>query len=313
MSSRPIRFGLASFSNRWYLPSHDDWIEKVKQIEKLGFSSIYIPDHFGTFAPQWEPIATMAAIAALTKKLTVGTSVMNIDYRHPAVLAQASATIHMISDGRHELGIGAGWLQDEYRQLGIPFYSPRIRFERFNEAVQIIKSIWTDQSTTFEGKHFQISGLPKSVLLADGETPKLLIGGGGPRMMRFGGKHADIVNMWRSSSETYRDHNLENLGKKIDHVRKGALSVGRDLDDVELSLWIPRVIITDEPEKEIQVLADTYNLAVEDVSNSITLLIGTEDQIRETLMKYVGVGVTYFLVAFRSFEDIELFADMIIQ
>jgi len=105
--TKPIRFGIATFCNRWYMPTQQDWREKVLQIEKLGYSSIFIPDHFGTFEPQWEPISTIAAIASITKKINVGTIVLSVDYRHPAVIAHASATIHMISNGRHELGIGA--------------------------------------------------------------------------------------------------------------------------------------------------------------------------------------------------------------
>ena len=144
---QPFRFGLATFNNRWYTPTKDNWIQAINHIEELGFSSIFIPDHF---EPQWEPVATLAAVAAVTKDLKVGTSVFDVDYRHPVVLAQSSATIHTISNGRHEFGIGAGWLKDEYLKTGIQFDPAWKRIQRLEEAVKIIKSLWINESTTLQ-------------------------------------------------------------------------------------------------------------------------------------------------------------------
>ena len=311
--SKPIRFGLATFYNQVYIPTQLDWKKKVLQIEKLGYSSIYIPDHFGTFSQQWEPIATMAAIASITNKLNVGTSVLSIDYRHPAVIAHASATIHMISNGRHELGIGAGWLKEEYRQLGIPFHSPKTRVDRFEEAVQIIQSMWKDDITNIDGKHFQVTDLPRSTPMKKGERPRLLIGGSGSKMMRLAGKYADIVNITRGAKEHFTESTIQRLQRKVERVKSSAVASDRDSSDIEFSVWIPRVIITDEPEKELEKLSSQYEIPVKGLLESTSLLIGTPETVRDRLLEYADIGVTYYLVAFNSFDQVKLFAESVIK
>ena len=125
--ARPFRFGVQVSS----LPPQE-WILRVRRIEELGFSSLFFPDHFGT---QWEPTAGIAAAAAVSERLQVGSLVYDVDYRHPVVLAKTAATIHLISGGRHEFGIGAGWMESEYREAGIGFDRPGVRIERLEEAV----------------------------------------------------------------------------------------------------------------------------------------------------------------------------------
>jgi probable F420-dependent oxidoreductase len=311
--TRPIRFGLATFYNRVYTPTQQDWKEKVLQIENLGYSSIFIPDHFGTFDPQWEPIATMAAISAITKKINVGTSVLSIDYRHPAILALASSTIHMISNGRHELGIGAGWLKEEYKQLGIPFHPPKTRLERFEEAVQIIQSMWNDDVTNVNGNHFQVMDLPRSTPMQKEERPRLMIGGGGSRMMRLAGKYADIVNITRGAKEHFTEATLETLQQKVERVKSGAHSVSRDPDDIEFSVWIPRVVVTDEPSKELEKLEKEFKYPVDDIRKSTSILVGTPDEVKSRLMEYANIGVTYYLGAFSSFDQVKLFGESVIK
>jgi alkanesulfonate monooxygenase SsuD/methylene tetrahydromethanopterin reductase-like flavin-dependent oxidoreductase (luciferase family) len=116
------------------LPS-TEWVTRVRQIEKLGYSTLFWPDHF---RPQWEPVAALAAAASVTKRLHIGSLVYCVDYRHPVVLAKAAATIHLLSGGRHEFGIGAGWMESDYVQAGIRFEPPRFRIERLNEALETL-------------------------------------------------------------------------------------------------------------------------------------------------------------------------------
>jgi alkanesulfonate monooxygenase SsuD/methylene tetrahydromethanopterin reductase-like flavin-dependent oxidoreductase (luciferase family) len=127
---RPFRFGILSSS----LPANG-WIEWLRRIEGLGYSAIHWPDHFG---PQIDPVVAMAAAAGVTQKLRLGSLVCCVDYRHPVVYAKAAASIHALSGGRHEFGIGAGWMEDDYTQAGIPFDKPSVRIERLDEALQII-------------------------------------------------------------------------------------------------------------------------------------------------------------------------------
>ena len=138
---KPFRFGVQV----GMLPA-ESWRERVRRIEALGYSTLFFPDHFST---QWEPVAGLAAVAAATERLNVGSLVYDVDYRHPVVLAKAAATIQLLSGGRHEFGIGAGWMQTDYVEAGIAYDRPGVRIERLEEALQIIRSMWANERTGF--------------------------------------------------------------------------------------------------------------------------------------------------------------------
>src|SRR5258705_2807518 len=161
----------------------DSWTERVRAYERLGYSTVFCPDHFG---PQWDPTVLLAAAAAVTAKLNVGSLVYDVDYRHPVIHAKGAATIQYLSGGRHEFGIGAGWMQTDYDEAGMSYDSPGTRISRLDEALQIIKSMWVNERTTFAGKHYTVTNIARAV---DGGTkpPKILIGGGGARRPQLGG------------------------------------------------------------------------------------------------------------------------------
>jgi probable F420-dependent oxidoreductase len=286
---KPFRFGLATFGSRWYSPNQENWVSAVKHIEELGFSTIFIPDHF--MEPQWEPVAAMAAVAAVTKKLKVGTSVFDVDYRHPVILAQASATIHMISNGRHEFGIGAGWYKDEYLKAGIPFDPAWKRIQRLEEAVKIIKSLWINETTSFEGKHYQIKELHRISPPFEGR-PSLLIGGGGKTMLRLAGRHADIVNISASIPKGVYDREVvlasssDKLKEKLEWIHGSAAKVGRDPDELEISMWSPRIKITDDPNSFLKPWAERFKMSYEELNNWTYLLVGSAHEIREKLIQW---------------------------
>ena len=185
--THPFRFGVQLQE----LPV-GSWIEEVRRIEALGYSTIFWPDHF---SPQWDPTTALAAVAAVTERVNVGTLVYDVDYRHPVIHAKASATLQVLSGGRHEFGLGAGWMQTDYEQAGMDYDRPGIRIERLDEALQIIRSMWQQETTSFEGRHYQIREVPQAVRPAPDRPPKILIGGGGPRILRLAGRHADIVGI----------------------------------------------------------------------------------------------------------------------
>jgi len=313
---KPFRFGLVTFSDAWYSPTQGNWRSAVKHIEELGFSTIFIPDHF---RPQWEPVATMAAVAAVTDKINVGTSVFDVDYRHPVVLAQASATIHLLSNGRHEFGIGAGWLKSEYEKAGIPFDPAWKRIQRLEEAVKIIKSLWTNEITSFEGKHYKIKELHRiSPPLKD--RHRLLIGGGGKAMMRLAGRHADIVNISASvpkgtyDRDVVRSSSSSKLREKLEWIHDSAARVGRSNDELEISLWSPRIKITDDPDTLYKPIAERYDISIEDVRDWTYLLYGSGHDIREKLKRLnEDYCINYILVAGRSIDEIERFAKEVIK
>ena len=184
---RPFRFGVQVSS----LPE-TGWQERVRRIEALGYSSLFCPDHFG---PQWDPVALLAAAASVTETLKVGSLVYDVDYRHPVILAKAAATVQILSAGRHEFGIGAGWMKSDYDEAGLTYDRPGIRIERLEEALQIIRGMWTQERTSFEGGHYRVSQIAQAAELPSGGQPKILIGGGGQKVLSVAGRYADIVGI----------------------------------------------------------------------------------------------------------------------
>src|SRR5687768_5107609 len=149
-----------------------------------------MPDHFGD---QWAPTVALTAAAEATRTLKVGALVYDNDYRHPVVLAKELATLDLLSEGRLEVGLGAGWMKTDYDESGIPYDEPLVRVKRFEEGVQIIKSLLRDGSCTFKGDFYEVTdakGLPRP----KGTTP-LVIGGGGKRVLSFAAQHADIIGV----------------------------------------------------------------------------------------------------------------------
>ena len=185
--AHPFRFGVQISA----LP-REGWQEAVRRIESLGYSTLFLPDHFGK---QWDPTTALAAIAAVSDQLKVGSLVYDVDYRHPVVYAKAAATLHLLSGGRHEFGIGAGWMETDYVQAGMPYDRPGVRIGRLEEALQIIVSMWQNESTSFEGEHYNVRDIAQAASLRDGERPRVLIGGGGKRLLSLAGRYADIVGI----------------------------------------------------------------------------------------------------------------------
>ena len=151
MSARPFRFAVQQHQS----PDGPTFIEAARRIESLGYDTLHVMDHFGD---QLGPLAAMTAAAAATEKLRVGSLVLDNDYRHPLVLAKELATIDLVSGGRLEVGLGAGWMDSDYRESGIPKDRAGIRIDRLEEALIVLKGLWSEEPVTFEGDHYRISG-----------------------------------------------------------------------------------------------------------------------------------------------------------
>src|SRR6267378_5477718 len=149
---RSFRFGVQEHR----APSAAAWTEKARKVESLGYASLYLPDHF---TDQLGPIAALMAAADATTRLRIGSLVFDNDYRHPVVLAKEAATLDLLSDGRLDLGVGAGWLVSDYEETGIPYDSAGTRIDRLAEAVTIVKKFFTGEEFSFSGKYYTINGL----------------------------------------------------------------------------------------------------------------------------------------------------------
>src|ERR1700680_4456054 len=150
--ARAFRFGVQEHR----APSGTEWKERARLVESLGYAALYLPDHF---SDHLGPTAALMAAADATTKLRVGSLVFDNDYRHPVVLAKEAATIDLLSDGRFDLGLGAGWLASDYESAGMPYDSPGVRIERMGGGLQIIKGLMAGENFSFNGKHYRISDM----------------------------------------------------------------------------------------------------------------------------------------------------------
>lgn len=184
---RPFRFGTVTTSGTEV--SRRRWTEHVRRVEGLGFSTLVVADHFGN-----ETVCTprLAAAAAVSTTLRLGSYVYHNDFRHPVLLAREAAEIDVLSGGRMELGIGAGWANTEYDMVGVPFDPGPVRAARFEEAVRIVRRLHNGEQVTHAGEFYRLQGCELSVEAVQQPIP-LLLGGGGPRMTRFAAEHADII------------------------------------------------------------------------------------------------------------------------
>jgi probable F420-dependent oxidoreductase len=190
VSARPFRFGVGPGGVE--LHHARQWRDFARRVEGLGYSTLNVGDHL---VGGYGPVAAIAAAAAATDRLRVGALTFGNDYRHPVVLAQETATLDVLSEGRLEVGIGAGWMLVDYERAGISMDPPATRVERLAEAITVLKGCWTDGSFTFTGEHYEVrdhDGRPAPV---QRPHPPLLVGGAGPKVLALAGREADIVGL----------------------------------------------------------------------------------------------------------------------
>ena len=264
------------------------WAETARQVEALGYSSLFLPDHFGD---QLAPIAAMTAAAAATDSLIVGTLVFDNDYRHPVVLAKEMATIDHLFGGRCEVGLGAGWMRTDYEQSGIPMDRPGVRVDRLQEGATVLRGLWSGEPVRHDGEHYTITDLVGLPTPHTPGGPPLLIAGGSPRMLRFAGATADIVGVNPSihsgeiDADAARDGLADRMDAKLGWVKEGA---GDRFDDLELNAWVPVVAVTDDAQSGAEMLAPGFGLGGEDVGDlleSPMVIVGTEDEIVDRLQQ----------------------------
>jgi probable F420-dependent oxidoreductase len=291
---KPFRFGVQVSQTG----SASAWRENARKIEDLGFSTLFMPDHFGE---ELAPIPAIAMAAAHTTTLRVGSLVLDNDYKHPAIVAKEAATIDMLSDGRLELGIGAGWMRTDYDQLGLPYDSPAVRVDRFEEALHVIKQCFTGEQFTYHGEHYRITDYASWPRPVQHPRPPILVGGGGKRVLSIAAREADIVgiNPNLRAGEIGRDATLDSLkeqtDRKIAWVRDAA---GTRLDDIEIQMRFFVTSVRPDRMTMAEALAPAFGVSPEEALESGAVLVGTEDEIAEQLhrrreewgLSYVVVG-----------------------
>jgi probable F420-dependent oxidoreductase len=303
-SLRPFRFGIQQHR----ATSAEDWREKAKRAEALGYDILVVPDHIGQGVLSYAPALT--AVADATTALGIGTLVLDNDFRHPALLAADATTLDVLSDGRFELGIGAGWDSADYEVSGIPFDPANIRVSRFEESVQIIKALFTNDSITFAGEYYSICDLKNYPSPVQQPHPPILIGAGGPRMLSIAAREADIVSIMPPGigSGTTPDLSASSMTRAVGRVRHSA---GDRFDQLELSTLLQRLEVTDKARQAAEDLASQWDMTTDDAQETPWALIGTIDQIADKLReRRERFGLSYWILHDRF---IDIFAPVVAE
>jgi probable F420-dependent oxidoreductase len=292
--TRPFRFA-AQISGA---ASAKEWAERARQAEDLGYSTLTMPDHFGD---QLAPVPALAAAAAATTALRLGTLVFDNDYKHPLVLAKETATLDLLSDGRLELGLGAGWMRADYEQAGMRYDPPSVRIDRFVEGLAVMKGLMGDGPFSFSGEHYTITeheGLPKPV---QRPHPPIVIGGGGRRILSIAAREADIVSVnpdlreGLGGAETAPNATPASTARKIGWIKEAA---GDRFNDIELNVLIGFCMVTDDPMPIAEAMAPAFGgITPEEALHVPVCLVGSIEFMVEELQRrreewgfsYIGI------------------------
>jgi len=296
-SIKPFRFAITASR----AASGVEWRAKARRIEELGYDTLLLTDHL---TQQLAPIPAMAAALEATTRLRVGSYVFANDYRDPVMLAKEVATLDVLSGGRVEFGIGAGWYQRDYEMLGLPYDAPATRVSRMIEAVTLIDRLFAEDSVDASGAYYTVHGarlLPKPI---QKPRPPLMIGGGGPRMLRFAATHADIIALNpRFNADGHpvvADLTTGATERKLARLRTEA---GARLAHVELNIFIVDAGVTDEPRSLFDAMATRLKGAATQLVDSPFFLYGSiADLKRQILGRREHLGITYFGLPEKAME-----------
>ena len=292
---RPFRF-LAGLSEPQGRAAFED---AVRRAEAFGFDTLVFPDHL---VDQAAPVPAMAAVAALSDRLRVAPFVINNDLRHPAVLAHDLATVDLLSDGRLDVAIGAGWNKPEYDATGLAYDTPGVRVSRLAEAVSVLKGYFSGEPFSFAGEHYTVTELEGRPLVVQRPHPPFMIGGGGRRVLELAGREAQIVSLAPRAGRDGRGDTAsltwEATVEKIGWVREAA---GARFSDLQLNVYPSRVSprITDDARGALREAADEIGQrsgvrpSEEELRHSPHIWIGSLDGLVEKALELrVELGVT---------------------
>ncbi|MGH9281367.1 MAG: TIGR03621 family F420-dependent LLM class oxidoreductase [Acidimicrobiales bacterium] len=300
MGLRPFRFGVqfaAAADGR-------TWRERARAAEDMGYDTFWMPDHLDD---QWGPLVGLTAAAAATSTLRVGALVFDNDYRHPAVVAKEMATLDVVSEGRVELGLGAGWLQTDYDRHGLPFDPPGTRVERLEEGVQVIKALWSGAPATFQGTHYRLdraSGWPHPV---QQPRPQIMVAGGSRRVLGVAAREADIVGFNTSLAagaigpDAARFALAERFHERVAWVKEAA---GDRFDELELHCHTAFCLVGVDRMATAAAVAPGFGISPEEALDVPIALVGSVDEICATLERRRELfGFSYWAIPGDAFES----------
>jgi len=307
MPIRPFRFGVQASK----APDRASWVDVARRCEDRCYSVLTMPDHFDD---QLAPVPALMTAADATSALRVGALVWDNDYKHPLVLAKELATMDLLSEGRLEIGIGAGWMMTDYEQAGMPYDRPGVRIDRFVEGLAIIKGLMSPDVFSYTGQHYTITehnGTPKSV---QRPHPPILIGGGGKRVLTIAAREADIIGVNASmhagvvGPEAIATMTAEAVDEKVAIIRDAA---GSRLDAIEMNVRAFMVNVTDDRAGTMSFLSTMLGVDEQMIDTTPFALIGSPAKIVEDLLaRRERWGFSYVIV---GADDIDAFAPVVAE
>jgi probable F420-dependent oxidoreductase len=291
---RAFRFGV----NLRTAASGSAWAEAARRAEALGYATLTVPDHF---SEMFSPMPAVVAAAAATTRLRVGTLVLNNDFRHPVLLAREAAVVDVLTDGRLQLGLGAGYMKAEYEQAGLTFDRGGVRVARLGEAVTIIRGLLRGDTVTFTGHHYRVTAHAIHPRPRQQPHPPILIGGNGRHILALAAREADIVALTGvtfsqgGAGRDFAGFTAEGTDERLRWIRAAA---GERFERLELNALVQRVIVTDERVKAAEELARQWKpLTAAEILDSPFVLLGTADEIVDALRRRrERWGISYFVV-----------------
>ena len=299
--TRPFRFGVIT-SNA---DTGAEWRDRARRAEDLGYTTLLMPDHY---QPQWAPTVGLTIAAEATTTLKVGTLVFANDYRHPMMLAKEIATLDLASEGRVEVGLGAGWRRVDYEQSGMAYDRPGVRIERMVESLAIMRALWsTSDPVDFAGTYYTLTGAEQTPAPFTSGGPPVCIGGGGRRILSVAARAADIVAINATLSGGALDTGAATsasptaFDEKISWVRAAA---GDRFGDLELQMHCPFVDFTDDGDALADGLASAVGAPASEGRDVPLALIGSVDEICEQLeRRRARWGFNYVIVPSDAMEQ----------
>jgi probable F420-dependent oxidoreductase len=279
------------------------WAELARRTEAAGYDVLTMPDHF---TDQLAPMPALMAAASATTTLRVGALVFDNDYKHPVILAKELATMDLLSDGRTEIGLGAGWMISDYEEAGIVYDSPKVRIDRFIEGMAIIRGAMADGPFSFSGDHYTVTnytGWPKPVQ----SPPPILIGGGGKRVLSYAAREADIIGINGTLTagvvgpEALSTMTAQSVDEKVAIV---AATGAHRLNDIEMNIRTFFVKVTDDRAKTVQGISSMFGVDEEMIDSSPFALIGSVDScIEQLLERRERWGFSYTIVGAENIDE----------
>ena len=304
---RPFRFGIQASS----ASSATAWLDLARRAEANGYSCLTMPDHF---TDQLAPVPALTAAAAATTTLRIGALVWDNDYKHPVVLAKELATMDLLSEGRLEIGLGAGWMISDYEQAGMPYDPAPVRIDRFVEGLEIIKRSMGGEKFSFAGTHYRIDGYAGRPLPVQRPCPPILVGGGGKRELGIAGRQADIVGINGTMHEgrigpgTLATMTAEAVDAKVGFVRAAA---GSRMADIEMNIRIFMCSVTDDRAKALIDLAAGLGQPTGLLESTPFALLGSPAKMVEDLLaRRERWGFSYIIV---GPEEVDSFAPVVAE